>query len=661
MSETPPVPLRLRLSFSSEDEFLAQFSSSLARGGVFVSTKTPKPVGTIIDFEVVLARGETVLGGRGVVIEARFPAQGGRSGMTLRFLDLDAKSRLVVDWAVELAKGHASAQLPSQPPAPQAPLSSAARAPPARSGPVLGIDLGATNCRAAVFDGGVVRLLELEGRSTALPSVVALDERGRLLVGSRAKAQVLVDPPNAVFGAKRLLGRRASSPRALEMAARLPYFVAADDSGDAAVRLRGDSVSPQKIISHLLVEVRARASEALGQPASRAVLGVPAYFNDRQRRAARLAAEMAGFTVERVLSEPLAVAIAFGRGRLLARKRLFVYDLGGGTFDASLLEATGDDFDVLATGGDSFLGGLDFDERIAKALERRFLEEKGVAAVDPLARQRILGAAESAKVALSAEEKTRVLIPWAATRGQSPVDLDLWLDRADLEALVGDLVERTLSICRAVLGARNLAPQGIDEVLAVGGQSLSPLVRRSLEATLGKPVQADLSSTDAVAAGAALLGQALREEGNGLFSFHLTDVLSSPIGIGLQGGRFARVLERNTRLPVEKSYAVAWPPGAPVKLAVYQGDAPLAEENEYLGALTLDAPEEGDLAVVFSLSDEGVLTLSARAPNGSAAASAFATVDAPPDIRAALLAAAPLPPVSPEPGLLGGLKRLFRR
>jgi molecular chaperone DnaK len=671
MSENPPVPLRIKLPFSSEGEFLAHFSSSLARGGVFVATSAPKPVGTRIAFQITLVDGAPVLAGRGTVIERRLPLEAKRPGMTLRFSELDAKSRSVVDRAVELCKGHAAAQPPARPPAPvrESSRSGPARqgrpaqgSSPARGGPIVGIDLGATNSRAAVFAGGAVHHFALEGSSTALPSVVAFDERGRILLGSRAKAQILIEPGSAIFGAKRLLGRRASSPRALEMAAHFPYDVAADASGDAAIRVRGELLSPQKVAAHLLAEIRSRASEAMGQPVERAILGVPAYFNDRQRRAARVAGELAGLAVERVLSEPLAVGIAFGRGRSLPRKRLFVYDLGGGTFDASVLEATGDDFDVLATGGDSFLGGLDFDERLAQWLERRFCEEQGIAlGEDPLARQRILGAAESAKIALSSQDQVRVLVPCLASRGSAPVDLDLTVDRARLDELIRDLVERTLGVCRAVLEARSLSPEGIDEVLAVGGQSLSPQVRRSLEGALGRPARADLDPTGAVAAGAALLGHALREGGSGLFSFHLTEVLSAPIGIGLQGGRFARVLDRNTRLPVEKSYTVAKAPGAPLKLAVYQGDADQVEENEYLGALTLDAPGYGELAVVFSLSPDGVLTLSAGAPDGYEAACSFATAEAPPEVRASLLASAPLPPAEPDPGFLEGLRRLFRR
>jgi molecular chaperone DnaK len=695
MSDTP-IPLRLTLPFVVEGAFLAAFASSLARGGVFVATRSPEPTGTLIAFEFVLADGTPVLVGRGMVVESRPASEGARPGMTLRFTQLDEQSHAFVDRAIELLRRRSQAAPPSATGSAQDAAGEPSRAlvgakvaevtgpPPVAAGdrrrgrtpilegpcaqpslsgadPILGIDLGTTHCRAAICVDGEVKLIALEDRVAALPSIVALDERGRPLLGSRAKARLLVDPGSALFGFKRLLGRRASSARVRALTSRLPWAIVADESGDAAFHLRDQVLTPAKAASFLLAEVRRRASEVLGRSVERAVIAAPACFDDRQRRAVRLAGELAGLKVERVLSEPLAVGIAFGHRRSLARKRLLVCDLGGGVFDASVLAATGNEIEVLATFGDPLLGGLDFDERIARLLERRFLEGKRAGSGgDPPTLQRLREAAESAKIALSESPETRVRVPWTSSQGGVPLDLDLALDRPGMEGEVGDLVDRAIAISRAVLESRGLTPQGIDEVLAVGGQSLSPLVRRALEAFLGRPVQPDLDPTEAVAVGAALLGQAMRDEGRGLFSLRASEVLCAPIGIGLSGGRLARVLDRNTPLPVEKLYTVPSTPGAPVRLAIYQGDAELAEETEYLGVLTIDAAARGELGVVFSVSRDGVLSLTAHAPDGTSAASAFATADVPPEQRPALLASAP-PALAPETGLFNGLKRLFKR
>jgi molecular chaperone DnaK len=672
-----PIPLRLKLAYATEEEFLAKYASSLSRGGVFVATKNPKPLGTQLAFQFVLSNGTAVLSGQGSVVRSIPPGGEAHSGMTLRFTALDPHSRALIDRAQALKSGKPEAPPPSAPPA----VKSSDRVAEERHRrrlavfeaggtvssstgpePILGIDLGTTICRAAVHQSGQVKLLALEGRGTALPSYVAFDEHGRLLLGTRAKAQLLVDPRSAIFGTKRLLGRRARAPRVREMAARFPYEIGADEQGDVEVRVQDQKLSPVKIASFLLSEIRNQASDALARPLSRAVLAIPAYFNDRQQHALRQAAHLAGLSVERIITEPAAVGIAYGHGRGLARKRLLIYDLGGGTFDASIIEATGDDFSVLAAGGDNFLGGLDFDQRLATWLEQRFCETENVPPIeDPLTRQRIHDAAETAKIALSEQTETLVHVPWVSTRGSAPLDLSLMVTRAQIEELTEDLVARTMDVTRTVLDARHISAAAVDEVIFVGGQSQAPRVHAALQETLGRNVPREVDPHNAVAIGAALVGHAIKEDDPGIFAVRFNDVLGSSIGIALADGSFSAVLERNTALPCERT--CTFPAGASgaLKLAIYQGESALADENEYLGMLQVETDGRAQIPVVFSVSRDGLLSLFTRSPEGERVAATLATADASDEVRRELLASAPLPEEEHEHRLLGGIKKLFGR
>ncbi len=668
-----PIPLRLKLSYSTEEEFLVRFSPSLSRGGVFVSTKNPKPQGTLLAFQFVLADGTTVLAGEGRVVRSTPPGLEERPGMVLRFTDLDSHSRGLIDRATAMREGVPEAPRPTQAPVVSTPDAADERrrrrqaifaamqvqTSPSGPEPVIGIDLGTTICRAAVHHGGQVKLLPLEGSSTALPAYLAQDERGRMLLGTRAKAHQLVDPRSTIFGTKRLLGRRARAAKVREMAEHFPYEIGADEAGNATVKLGQTVLSPAEIAAYLLAEARSRASETLGRPVTRAVLCVPAYFNDTQQQAIRQAARLAGLTVERVLTEPAAVAIAYGHGRGLARKRLLVYDLGGGTFDVSVIEVTGDDFTVIAAGGDNFLGGLDFDLRISAWLEQHFCKTaRGGPVEDPMTRQRVHDAAETAKIALSERRETRVHVPWVAHRGSAPVDLDVILGRDTFEQLTGDLVERTLFVTRAVLEAKQLPPSAVDEVVLVGGQSLTPLVHASLEAMLGRSVPREVDPQNAVAIGAAIVGRAIRDDDPSVFALRFTEVLSSPIGIALADGRFSRVLDTNTPLPCEKTCVVPARPGEGLELAIYQGERALADENEYLGALRVQNDGRSEVSLVFSVSRDGVLSLFSRTEEGERIALTLATADAPEELRREMLAAAPLPDEAPkDKGLFDGLKK----
>jgi uncharacterized protein (TIGR02266 family) len=796
------IPLRIRLPYGSEEEFIERYGSNVARGGVFIATRALKPEGTSLAFEFVLADGTRLLRGEGVVVKTQVDEGGSRAGMTLRFVRLDAASKAFIDRLVARRSGlpppappelPAAAPVPEPPPArepppapppsarpaPASPPAEAARPPPAgppglirvpapapapvaaprpppvpeaapaaarpepepgpapapappaptprsaapapspapepepelipapellpppaaRPGPtstseeakarrrsllsvplqgpatapeqaelVLGIDLGTTNSRVAVFHEGAARLLPVdqEGKAFALPSVVALDAESQLVVGAAAKARMLHDPSSAVFGAKRLLGRRARSEKVKELSERFPYAIAADSQGDAGVQLGDRVYRLPELYARILVALKEAARARLGREVTQAVLCVPAYFNDHQRAAMREAGKLAGLEVLRIFNEPSSVAIAFGYGKGLARKRILVYDLGGGTFDATVVELTGDDLEVVATGGDNFLGGMDFDLKVAAELARRFEAQEQVR-LDPSPKvaEQLRELAEQVKISLSEVDVAQVHLPQAAARDGAPVELRGRFTRVDLERETTELVERTAQLTLAVLQSGNLHFQGLDEVLLVGGQSRAPLVRRRLRELAGKPVRTDVDATAAVALGAAILGHALKEASRGKPGVTLSEVLSAPIGLGVKSGAMLRVLDRNTRLPAEKTLAIPVREGEAVSLAVFQGASARAEENEYLGCLSHVPERSGELSLRFAVGPDGTLELSAVGPGGKRAEIALATQDASDEVRAALLARAPLPG-EPEPppesgGLLGGIRKLFGR
>lgn len=671
------VPLRIRLPFASEAEFVERYGVHVARGGIFIATKATKPEGTLLSFELVLADGSRLMRGEGTVQKVTLDEAPGKSGMLVRFARIDARTKALIDRIVAAREGVTAPEEPVAPPSAPLPLSSGLTplpqplpgrpAVPLSEDVVLGIDLGTTTCRAAVVVDGVPRLVNIPSeRGVAMPSVIAIDtNRNRLLVGNAAKTWRIDHPESALWGFKRLLGRRARSRKVKELSPRLPYRVTADPEGDAGIELGGRVYSIPELAAELLKVLKDAAQNMLGRRLTRAVLCVPAWYTDHQRSAVLEAGRLAGLEVVRVLNEPSAVALAFGHGRGLARKRLLVYDLGGGTLDVSVVEITGDDLEVVSTGGDAFLGGIDFDERLAGSLING-LEESARAAVkaSPMIMERIRDAAETAKIALSDKEQARVHVPFVGTDAAGAhVDLRSEVQRAVLEQLTGDLVERTAQVTQVVLEAARLTPQSLDEVLLVGGQSRAPAVRRRMEAVLSRTARSDVDPQGAVALGAALLGHSIVMHERGKRGITLSEVLSAPIGVAVKGGGMRRVLERNTRLPAEKTLAVPVQAGKVVKVAVFQGSAPKAEENEYLGAFHAGADRSGELGLRFAVTADGRLTLSATSPSGRQSEMTFSTSDASDEVHAQLLADAPLPGEEDpqQKGLLVGLKRLFGR
>jgi molecular chaperone DnaK len=521
---------------------------------------------------------------------------------------------------------------------PQTPADSPARLKPAHPPRIVGIDLGTTYSCVAIADGGKARVLESKQGYRTLPSVVAFDAQGRLLVGQPAKAQMVVNPVHTVYGSKRLVGRPFASPTVQACRDRFHYEIVAGAGGEAAVRVAGREFSLQQVSAFVLKELRETASAALGEPVTRAVVTVPAYYNDHQRSAVREAGRLAGLEVERIVNEPTAAALAFGYGRGL-EKRVLVYDLGGGTFDASVLEIQGDVYEVVSTGGDTFLGGVDFDSQLVDHLAYGFFEVHGFyPPADRVAWQRIRDAAEETKIALSSRETTVAHVPFLckAPDGKD-CELKASISRTDLEQLTSQLVDRSLEVCREVLAAKGLEPKDVDEVLLVGGQSRMPLIWRRIKEVFGREPNHSVHPDEAVALGAALLADSAHR----VDSVVLIDVLAMGIGIALPGGRMATVLPRNTKLPVRKAYehATTRDGQTELELQVFQGDAAKVAECEYLGTLRvggLRSRPKGEVrvAVEFAVGNEGILDITARdLGTGKVTEVQFATVDTPEALR----------------------------
>jgi molecular chaperone DnaK len=486
---------------------------------------------------------------------------------------------------------------------------------------IVGIDLGTTNsCAAVVKDGRPYVIPSREGHNT-VPSIVALNARHRVVVGHLAKAQLLTNPKATVSGAKRLIGRAWDTPVVQEIRAKFPYEIVPGDDGVAAVRLGEETVTLEQISALVLREVRDVAQNHLREEVNRAVITVPAYYNERQRAAVRHAAALAGLQVERILNEPTAAALAYAYGRHL-NQRVLVYDLGGGTFDASVLELSDNVYEVVSTGGDTFLGGVDFDNRIVDRLLARWEETTGAPfpGEDRVALSRVVDAAERAKCALSERSEFPVSLPYLALRDGEPVGLEALLTRDELVALAAPLVDRTLEVCREVLLAKGLGTKDIDEVLLVGGQSRMPLVHEKVAAFFGRAPSHAVHPDEAVAIGAALYAHSLQDDTN--LKIQLLDVIPMAIGLEKAGGAFHTVFPRNAPIPNAKQLLATTSFDQQTELAmrIYQGDNDQVARNELLGEFTFsgiraDRAGSVQVEITFDVNIEGILTMKARDPS----------------------------------------------
>ena len=512
-----------------------------------------------------------------------------------------------------------AAPLPPEPKSSPAQVRTVFLTPPASiesKGPVIGIDLGTSNsCVAVVTNNKPTVLRSREGYNT-IPSVVSLSSQGKLLVSHRAKSQVLLRPEQTIYGAKRLVGRPFDSAVVNQVRERFHYEILADARGRAAVRMGEHVLSLEEVQGIILRECKELAEQHLGQKVERAVVTVPAYYSEPQREAVRRAGWMAGLKVERILNEPTSAALAYGLNREVTKKVL-VYDLGGGTFDATILRIDRNVFEVMATGGAIFLGGMDFANVLVDLLLERFQQQEKVSFQgDRIALSRVTDAAERAKVALSESNSYEVHIPMLMMdEAGQPRDLHVTLTRAEMERACLPMVMRTLDVVRDVLLDAKMRPGEIDDVLMVGGQARMPLVREKLKEVFGKPPHAGVNTDEAVALGAALYSNAVDK----VSSVVLIDVLPMTIGVAMPGGAFTRVIERNTPLPAQRSFAISTTRDNEevMELSIFQGEDTHISANEYLGTVRLEGLPRGPkgsvrVAVTLRLDSECVLHVNAQ-------------------------------------------------
>ncbi len=504
---------------------------------------------------------------------------------------------------------------------------------PPREKPILGIDLGTTNTCVAHVRNRIPRVVPTDRGRLVLPSVVALSAKGDFLVGGVAKDQMVTNPTNTIYGAKRLIGRKFNSKVVQDLRSYYSYQIVEGAQGEAAVALGGEVKALTEVSGLVLSHVKKIAEAFLGHEMGEAVISVPAYYNDNQRQAVKEAGRLAGFDVKRIVNEPTAAALAYGFNRGLDQ-RLLVYDLGGGTFDVSVLQVSGNVFEVLATGGDTFLGGVDFDNRIIDdVLEVFWREHKIDLAGSPIAMQRIKSAAEAAKIDLTLIPNVTIELPYLEEKRGKPIDLRLPLSRTRLNDLTVDLVDRTFQICDQVLSDKRLDPSDIDEVILVGGQSRMQLVQEKIRQHFGKAPRKGVHPDECVALGAALLGDSLGQ----LDAITLVDVLSMPIGIATPQNRFRRVLEKNNTIPCSRSFRLPPPrePGEPVVLDIYQGESEDIVDDEFLGSIRLPAAATGR-RIDFKLDEECLLKVSFDDPQDGTREIGFATRDTPEPLRRAM-------------------------
>ncbi|MGZ3460226.1 MAG: Hsp70 family protein, partial [Archangium sp.] len=479
---------------------------------------------------------------------------------------------------------------------------------------IIGIDLGTTNTLVASVKNRIPKIVPTDRGNLILPSVVALSSKGELMVGGVAKDQMVTNPKNTLYGTKRLIGRKYHSKVVDDLKGYFKYDIVEGPDGDAAVTLGGRMYTLPEVSSFILKQLKTIAEQFLGGPIDEAVISVPAYYTDSQRQAVKEAGKLAGFNVKRIVNEPTAAALAYGFNRGLDQK-ILVYDLGGGTFDVSVLHLTGNVFEVLATGGDTFLGGVDFDNRVMDYVLEKFWEETKVdLSQSPIAMQRIKNASEAAKIDLTLIPNVVIDLPYIEERKGKPLDLRIPLTRENLNALTMDLVDRTFEICDRVLEEKGISRSDIDEIILVGGQSRMPLVQQRIQEHFGKAPRKGVHPDECVALGAALLADSL----GSIDSVTLLDAVSMPIGYALPNGRVRRVIEKNSIIPLVKSFRLPPPrePGASfIEMDIFQGDSDLMVDNEYLGTLKVPAEAAGR-KIDFRLNEECLLQVIVEEPGG---------------------------------------------
>jgi len=480
---------------------------------------------------------------------------------------------------------------------------------------VIGIDLGTTNSCVAVIENGQPTVIPNAGGYRTTPSMFAIAHDGKRLVGHLAKRQAVTNARHTVHASKRLIGRRFDAPEVQKAIDTCPYEIVRGANDDPRIKIAGKTFTCPEIAGIILREMKRVAEEYVGEPLSEAVITVPAYFNDSQRQCTKDAGKIAGLEVLRIINEPTAAAIAYGAGHR-TEERVAIFDLGGGTFDISILDMSDGVIEVLATHGNTFLGGEDFDRRIVEHLLERFQETEGIdLRSDSMALQRLKDAAEKAKCDLSSRESTEVSLPFIASDDSGPRHLQLELDRAGLEALVDDLVRGALKTVEACVADAGLKPDQIDRVILVGGQTRMPLIQNAVGQFFGKGAHKGVNPDEVVAIGAAIQGDALVSDDKDVL---LLDVTPLSLGIATAGGHFAKLIERNSTVPVRKThiFTTTRDGQSAVKIRVLQGESETAADNDLLGEFVLSgirkAPQgEPEIEVCFDIDANGIVSVQA--------------------------------------------------